>query len=132
MPDIQFFLLEGEQPCIALNFESEALACQTHRDIILNHRKERFQLTVFLIRDFMNLLLIGKDKEWLYKNINYNYHQFTWWYFYAKYSEDFNFVQCYGQGKDVELAVVGLNKDKFLLNIVRVHLIDADLQLFGS
>jgi hypothetical protein len=117
VPKVITKLPEGKDPCICICFEKIWDAQKTNEDLILRYSAEAYFIRLIPVDKNLNLLLIGKDQERLFKDLEYDYHNFLWWHGYTKGCQKLSFCHVVKDYDKIQLVKTFTDSKPFVLKV---------------
>lgn len=130
MPNLIIKLAEEKDPAVLICFENEMDARKINSDLLEKFGKDVYSLRFMPQGRLMNLMVIGKDVERLYKNLTYDYNKFIWWLNYAKHSNSLTFCHVTQEFDKIKLANTWKDNKKFILKVDRYCLVEQQDELY--
>lgn len=95
MPRLITKLPENKEPCICICFEWIVDAQKTNEDLVDNYSHDNYTVNIWPTTKEskqVNLMLISKDHQRMYKNLEFDYDKLMWWVQYTANDRKFKFV----------------------------------------
>lgn len=127
---IIFKLPEQQDPVIAICFSDKQQAQEMNADLIEKYRKDKYSLNIWATKSYTNLLnvmLISDQHQRLYRDLDFNANQFTWWLKFTqqnKHDLKFKFYHLYLKDNRPYLVNTQFTNTPFVLTLHRFNLKD--------